>query len=286
MTTNNSIKKIISFIKSELKDIYPIEEINSFVYIIFDEVLKYSRTKVLVSSEHEVNNESIKQIYSITKELKQQKPIQYIFEKTTFYELLFRVNPSVLIPRPETEELVEWIIAENKNKVQKILDIGTGSGCIAISLAKNLVGSTVYAADVSAEALKIAEENCRLNKVPIQLFQLDILNPKNNIDQKFYMIFSKSPYIAEKEKNLMQANVLNHEPELALFVSDEDPLVFYKSIVNFGLSHLNSNGQLFFEINESYGSKMFELLNEKGFSHISLKKDINGKDRMIKGILK
>ncbi|PLX14245.1 MAG: peptide chain release factor N(5)-glutamine methyltransferase [Marinilabiliales bacterium] len=286
MTTNNSIKKIISFIKSELKDIYPIEEINSFVYIIFDEVLKYSRTKVLVSSEHEVNNESIKQIYSITKELKQQKPIQYIFEKTTFYELLFRVNPSVLIPRPETEELVEWIIAENKNKVQKILDIGTGSGCIAISLAKNLVGSTVYAADVSAEALKIAEENCRLNKVPIQLFQLDILNPKNNIDQKFDIIVSNPQYIAEKEKNLMQANVLNHEPELALFVSDEDPLVFYKSIVNFGLSHLNSNGQLFFEINESYGSKMFELLNEKGFSHISLKKDINGKDRMIKGILK
>jgi len=286
MTTNNSIKKIISFIKSELKDIYPIEEVNSFIYMIFDEVLKYSRTKVLVSSEQKIDAKYINQIYTITKELKQQKPIQYIFGKTTFYDLLFKVNPSVLIPRPETEELVDWIILENENKAQKILDIGTGSGCIAISLAKNLAGSTVFAADVSKEALKITEQNSKLNKVPIHLMQLDILNPVKNIDLEFDIIVSNPPYIAEKEKSLMLPNVLNHEPELALFVSNEDPLIFYKAIINFGLNHLCSEGQIYFEINELYGSEILKLLEENGFAHISLKKDINGKNRMIRGILK
>ena len=286
MTTNYSIKKIISFIKSELKEFYLVNEIDSFIYLIFEKLLDYSRTQLLLYQDKEINKNSYHKIKQITSDLKTYKPIQYILGETEFYGLKFNAVQNVLIPRPETEELVDWIIKENANKSIKILDIGTGSGCIAISLAKNLPKSIVYASDISETALKVAEQNCNLNNTNVRLLNFDILDSETELDETFDIIVSNPPYITEKEKVVMQKNVLDFEPELALFVPNEDPLLFYRSILNFGLNHLSANGQIYFEINESYGKETESLMKEKGFENIVLKKDINGKDRMIKGNFK
>jgi release factor glutamine methyltransferase len=285
MTANNSIKKVISFIKSELKDFYPANEIDSFVFLIFEQLFEYSKIKLLTSQDVEIQEDSLIQIKRIINELKLFKPIQYILKETTFYNLKIKLKSNVLIPRPETEELVEWVIQENKNRPIKILDIGTGSGCIAIALAKSLPQSKVYAYDISTEALKQAESNSKLNKVAIVTKQLDILNPKL-IKEKFDIIVSNPPYITEKEKQLMHKNVLDYEPNLALFVPNENPLIFYKAIIKFGLLNLKSNGKIYLEINESFGKETAQLFEEEKFYDIQLKKDINGKDRMLKGILK
>lgn len=286
MTANNSIKKVISFIKTELKDLYPMNEIDSFVYLIFEHLFNYSRTKLLISQDLEVQEDSYKQILTILSELKSFKPIQYILKETSFFNLPFIVNSNVLIPRQETEELVDWIIQENRNKSISILDIGTGSGCIAISLAKNLPDSKVYACDISQEALNQAQKNSKLNSVDINIMQLDILNSNIQLNEKFDVIVSNPPYITEKEKVLMHKNVLDYEPEQALFVPNENPLVFYKAIINFGLIHLKPKGSIYLEINESYGKETSLLFKKDCFTKITLKKDINGKDRMLKGTLK
>lgn len=285
MTENNSIKKVISTIKSELNGIYQEVEVSSFINLIFEELLGYSRAKLLISLDEELNQENLIKINSIIDELKLQKPIQHILGKTIFYDLSFKVNHETLIPRPETEELVDWIISENKNTELKILDIGTGTGCIAVSIAKNLPGSTIYAVDISEKAISLAKENAALNKLKIQCLILDILNPQVDIKDKFDIIVSNPPYVTEKEKRLMQKNVLNFEPALALFVPDDKPLLFYEAITNFGLNHLNPGGKIYFEINEAYGKEMIELLENKGFKNTSLRKDINNKPRMIRGIL-
>ncbi len=286
MTENNSIKKIISGIKSELKEIYPIEEIDSFIYLIFEDVLKYSKTKLLISQEEEINDINLSRINEIIIDLKNQKPIQHILNKTIFYDLPFKVNKTALIPRPETEELVDWIVSEHRKENLDILDIGTGTGCIAISIAKNLPKSNVYAIDISSEALVLANENSKLNHVDIQFLQLDILKKNLDIRQKFDVIVSNPPYVRLKEKKLMSKNVLEYEPELALFVPDHDPLLFYRSIIDFGLVNLNKDGEIYFEINEAFGQEMVNLLEEKNFHEITLKKDINNKHRMIKGKIK
>lgn len=285
MTANNSIKKVISFIKTELKDFYPMNEIDSFVYLIFEHLFNYSKTKLLISMDLEIREDSYKQILTIISELKSFKPIQYILKETTFFDLPFIVNSNVLIPRPETEELVDWIIQENRNKSISILDIGTGSGCIAISLAKNLPDSKVYACDISEKTLNQAQKNSKLNSVDINFKQLDILS-NIQLNEKFDIIVSNPPYITEKEKVLMHKNVLDYEPEQALFVPNENPLVFYKAIINFGLIHLKPKGSIYFEINEAYGKETALLLKKDYFTNITLKKDINGKDRMLKGTLK
>lgn len=286
MTVDNSIKKVISFIKTELKDLYPVNEIDSFVYLIFEHLFNYSRTKLLISMDVEIQEDSYKQILTILSELKSYKPIQYILKETTFFNLPFIVNSNVLIPRPETEELVDWIIQENKNKSIRILDIGTGSGCIAISLAKNLPDSIIFACDISVEALNQAQKNSELNSVDINIMQLDILDSNVQLNEKFDVIVSNPPYITEKEKVLMHKNVLDYEPEQALFVPNENPLVFYEAIINFGLTHLKPKGSIYLEINEAYGKETALLLKKDHFTNITLKKDINEKDRMLKGTLK
>lgn len=285
MASNINIKKVISFIKSELKEFYPMSEIDSFVYLIFEQLFNYSKTKLLISQDVEIQEDSYQNILNIIRDLKLYKPIQYILGETIFYNLTFNVTPGVLIPRPETEELVDWIIKENPDKYKRILDIGTGSGCIAISLAKNLPESVVYASDISTEALTVTNNNSKLNNVDIQIIQLDILNPDNQLNEKFDIIVSNPPYVTEKEKNLMHKNVLNFEPQLALFVPDNKPLLFYSAIIDFGINHLNPGGKIYFEVNESFGKETVLLLEERGFQNISLKKDINGKDRMLKGVL-
>lgn len=285
MASNINIKKVISFIKSELKEFYPMSEIDSFVYLIFEQLFNYSRTKLLISQDVEILEDSYQNILNIIRDLKLYKPIQYILGETIFYNLTFNVTPGILIPRPETEELVDWIIKESPDKYKRILDIGTGSGCIAISLAKNLPESVVYASDISREALTVTKKNSKLNNVDIQIMKLDILNFDNQLNEKFDIIVSNPPYVTEKEKKLMHKNVLDFEPELALFVPDNNPLLFYKAIIDFGMNHLNPGGKIYFEVNESFGKETALLLEERDFRDISLKKDINGKDRMLKGVL-
>ena len=218
--------------------------------------------------------------------LKIHEPIQYIIGETEFYGLPFKVNKHTLIPRPETEELVEWIYIEFSNQQstinnQQFLDIGTGTGCIAISLAKNLPNAKVSALDISEEALKIAQQNAEMNKVKIDFFQTDILAAET-LPKKYDVIISNPPYVRELEKKQMQQNVLKHEPESALYVSNEDPLLFYRAISHLAKKHLNPEGKLFFEINEYLADELTALLEGEGFKNIQVKKDIFGKDRMIK----
>lgn len=284
MATNHSIKKVISEIKSELKELYPVNEIDSFVFLIFEHVLGVSRTQLLISEEKEINEEAFSKIKNILNELKTFRPIQYILGETEFFDLKFKIFDDILIPRPETEELVDWIVKENRNSSLKILDIGTGSGCIAISLAKNIPNAIVYASDISEHALNAAEMNSKLNYTSINFLQFDILNPPNDLNEKFDIIVSNPPYVTMKEKSLMHRNVLDYEPELALFVPDDDPLRFYRSILDFGIQYLNPKGKVYFEINEAFGQEMIYLMQTKGFSENTLLKDIHSKDRMVRGI--
>lgn len=272
-------------VKSELKGIYPITEIDSFIYIIFENLLNYSRTQLIIDQERIIESKILEKINSIVSELKTCKPIQYIIGKTEFYNLLFFANAGVLIPRPETEELVQWVISENKNSFYKILDIGSGSGCISVSLAKNMPGSVVYATDISKDALELTRKNSKLNHVELQILQFDILKNTNSLNEKFDIIISNPPYVTEAEKEKMHRNVLEFEPHLALFVPDTDPLLFYRHIADFALTHLNKNGKIYLEINEQFGKDISKLLEEKKFREICIKKDLNGKDRMIKCLL-
>jgi len=272
------VSNILSYFKRELSDMADVREITSWHYISIEYLLGYNRSDCIVNANHEISNENADKIKVIVAELKTQKPIQYILGETEFYGLKFKVNKHTLIPRPETEELVDWILKENFSSA---LDVGTGSGCIPIALAKN-TNSKVLAIDISEDALLIAEENAKNNKVEIDFILQDIL--QTNSLPKIDLIVSNPPYVLNSEKAKMQANVLDFEPELALFVEDENPLIFYKKIADLAFGALNDNGKLFFEINEQFGNETIEMLTDIGFVNIELKKDMNDKDRMIKAI--
>ncbi len=280
----NTIQATINYIKNELQEIYPARETESMAYILLEFVLKYSRIHIQLSKTEELEIASVSQIEKYVEELKTKKPIQYILGETEFYDLIFKVNEHTLIPRPETEELVHAIINENPISGLNILDIGTGSACIPISLAKNLKNANIASADISSEAIKKAKENAKLNTVDIKFFNRDILRWDDFEWENYDIIVSNPPYVTESEKEKMDANVLDHEPHTALFVSDHDPLLFYRTIANLASKYLNAKGKLYFEINESLGKEMIELLEEKNFTNIRLQKDINGKDRMISAI--
>jgi release factor glutamine methyltransferase len=224
---------------------------------------------------------------NVIAQLKNQVPLQYITGLASFYGLDFMVNESVLIPRPETEELVQWVLDTVNNEFEglsakfSLLDVGTGSGCLAIALASNLPGASVSACDVSESALKLASENANKNNVAVNFFTCDVLNDDPAISD-LDLVISNPPYIRESEKPLMQANVLNYEPASALFVSDDDPLVFYRTIARKAQAWLKPGGWLFFEINESLGTETKQCIEKEGFIHVELKKDINGRDRMLK----
>lgn len=219
----------------------------------------------------------------ILQELKTAKPIQHILGEANFYGLIFHVNSNVLIPRPETEELVDWMISDHKfmasDSTLKILDIGTGSGCIPITLKKHLSFANVTSIDVSAEAIEVATNNAKQLNTYIRFIQADFLTYSS--EDKFDIIVSNPPYIRELESEEMHNNVLKHEPHLALFVPDQDPLRFYKSIASFAKTNLMNGGKLYFEINEYLGIEMVKMLSDYGFKNINLKKDMQGKDRMI-----
>ena len=275
------LKDIQNTFHQELDAIYLKEEVDSFFYILIESYYNVSRIQLAMNPDYEVDDCNV--ILNALDSLKREKPLQYILGETEFYGLPFKVNEHVLIPRPETEELVEWIIKHTDNDKQRnILDIGTGSGCIAISLAKHIKKAKVYALDVSSEALKIAKINAQLNNVNIEFIEASILE-QPIINGKYDIIVSNPPYVREKEKELMKSNVLDNEPHLALFVKDENPLLFYDAISQFAINNLSKKGLLFFEINEYLGNDMIALLNHNNFSNIELKQDIFKKDRMIKG---
>lgn len=271
---------------------YPSEEIASFFYLLSDEYLSMSRLELALNPEKEVSKTAFSQFQHAILRLKKNEPIQYIIGKTDFYGLPFKVDKHTLIPRPETEELVDWILTDEKLALAydalSVLDIGTGSGCIAISLAKHLPNSKVHAVDISEGALNIARENAVMNQVDVEMFLMDVLNTKSlptisgGGETKYDIIVSNPPYVRELERKLMQPNVVEHEPETALFVPDQDPLVFYRAISRLSKTHLKRGGALFFEINESLKSELKESLIDEGFRKIETKQDIYGKDRMIR----
>ncbi|WP_346862083.1 peptide chain release factor N(5)-glutamine methyltransferase [uncultured Draconibacterium sp.] len=275
------MQRTIQHIKTELAAYYPETEIKGFIRIIFESVLSMTYTQIILEKEKRIDDSDFEAIAKIVSALKTYRPIQYILGETEFYDLKLKVNPGVLIPRPETEELVHWISKTGVQPGAKVIDIGTGSGCIALALKKELSTAKVWAVDVSAKALETAKENARLNKLDLEFVQADILQWENYEWPAFDIIVSNPPYVRESEKKLMNSNVLDYEPEGALFVSDDDPLVFYRRIAGFALANLKQGGSLFFEINEYLGAEMEDLLKALGFSDIDLRQDINGKNRMI-----
>ncbi len=265
---------------------YPIEEVHSLFFISLTHVTGMSRLEFTLSkNEHKSLNsaqmqEQLLQLHHILDRLKKGEPLQYILGETQFYGLTFKVDTHTLIPRPETEELVRWIVEDYDEKAPAILDIGTGSGCIAISLAHALPKANVSACDISTEALKRAGQNTALNKVAVRLEHIDILHAQT-LPRTYDVMVSNPPYVRDLEKEKMADNVLKYEPELALFVSDLDPLIFYRKIAALATQYLAPKGRLYLEINEYLGKEMIALLQSFAFEHIELRKDMFGKDRMI-----
>jgi len=297
------IKQFKDHFYSELSDLYSPSEIQSFFSILIDEYLDLQRVDVITNPNFVIPTEKFNLLGWSLDQLKGQQPIQYIIGKTEFYGLPFLVNEHVLIPRPETEELVEWVLlevakvqrdkgtevqsdalSEVKERKVSILDIGTGSGCIPIALKKNLPNASITAIDVSKGALGVAQKNAELNEVEIEFIEKNILET-DDLQRKYDIIVSNPPYVRELEKAEIKPNVLENEPHLALFVEDHDPLIFYRKIAELAKSHLTENGMLFFEINQYLGKEMLEMMHLLDFKNVTLKKDLFGNDRMIKASL-
>ena len=282
---SNLVRDIRKYYCEQLCSVYDNDEATTMILILLEHYFKITRVKMALEPDMRLSESEMLTFHFALKDLLKNKPIQYIIGETEFCDLKFKVNGNVLIPRPETSELVYKIVERQKTKDKRqlsILDIGTGSGCIAISLAKNIPGSKVHALDISEKALEVAKENAINNNVDVTFINDDILSLKNKIETKFDIIVSNPPYVRELEKADMRDNVLNWEPHNALFVSDNDPLIFYRNILEFAKTHLNENGEIWFEINEYLGKEMTDLCKEYGFSDIQIFEDFRGKERVVK----
>jgi len=286
------LKDIQNLFHKELDGIYGSNEVDSFFYMLIEAYFNLPKYITALEPDYVISKADETKLFAALAELNNQKPIQYILGETEFYSLPFTVNTSVLIPRPETEELVDWIInchsKQQEESQLNMLDIGTGSGCIAISLAKHLSEAKVNAVDVSQDALKTAAQNAKMNDVTINFIEADISNNEAwdflFRDLKFDVIASNPPYVRQLEKADMKANVLDNEPHLALFVENNNPLLFYEKIIQFSKSYLHVKGSLYFEINEHFGKEICNLLETNGFKDVQLRQDMFGKDRMVKAI--
>jgi release factor glutamine methyltransferase len=278
------MQAFIEQINQELQDLYPSTEIKSFAWLIAEKVTGMTRTQVMVNKNTTFSDAQRQIALGFVEQLKNYVPIQHLLGETEFYGLMFKVNENVLIPRPETEELVDWIITENKGKPSlKILDIGTGSGCIAISLKKHLLTSDITAFDISDGALSLAQQNAKFNGTEVIFEKQDILTAPA-MEQQWDIIVSNPPYIPNKEKVAILPNVLDHEPHLALFVPDHVPLLFYRQIAIWGKNQLSPNGKIYFEIHRDFGQQTVNLLAELGYHQVVLRKDISGNDRMVMAV--
>ena len=280
------IKDLRTHFKNALSKAYDAEEVMSFFYLLTEKKLGLRRVDIALQLERELSEDTLAFFKEAESRLLDFEPVQYIVGDTEFFGLSFLVNENVLIPRPETEELVDWILKDHLGVggELKILDIGTGSGCIAITLAKNLPNAKVYAIDVSEKALALAKRNANRNQVEIEFIQLDVL--KEEIDEaNFDIVVSNPPYVRELEKTEMKTNVLENEPALALFVSNDDPLIFYRRISVLAKQLLTEHGRLYFEINQYLGMETKELIGKLQFNTVTLRKDIYQNDRMIRADL-
>ena len=282
--SSNLVRDCRRHYSSELEKIYGSDEANALIMILLEHYFSIDRVKIAMEPELRLSESELLTLHFAVKELLKNKPIQYVLGETEFCGMKFFVEEGVLIPRPETEEMVRQLAVGHWPLAAKILDIGTGSGCIAISLAKLLKDSVVTAVDVSEKALEFAKKNAAENDADVRFVLDDILNPKNPelIDNQYDIIVSNPPYVCDSEKSEMRANVLDFEPSSALFVSDNDPLIFYRKILEFAQKTLKPNGQIWFEINEKLGQEMQNLCLEKGFKNVEIIKDFRGKDRILK----
>lgn len=277
-----TIKELHQYFIGEISPFYNEEEAREMFYLVVQHFSGWTRSYVILNSQHNVCEEQESLYMKVVTELKQDRPLQHILGEAWFFGLKFKITSAVLIPRPETEELVDWIIDTANRRtspVRHLLDVGTGSGCIAVSLKLNLPSAMVSGLEVSPDALKIARENALDNNADITFIAADILT--FSTAEQYDIIVSNPPYITPAERQAMHANVLHFEPHLALFVTEHNPLVFYSAIAELASTQLNPGGQLFFEINEYYGKEMVDMLTSKMFTNIELRKDMQGKDRMI-----
>ena len=273
---------IVHEIRDALSGIYPPSEALSLAKMLLVEVFDFSTLELYGGKDKEISGKRRDVLDEMIRRLKKNEPIQYIIGVESFCGLTFEVNPSVLIPRPETQELVGWIAGDCEEKETcRILDIGTGSGCIPVSLAHRLPKAEVESWDISEDALQVARRNAERNGVEVFFRQKDVLKASPD-EARYDVIVSNPPYIAEKEKVDMEANVLDWEPSIALFVPDEDPLLFYRKIAQLGCSMLKEGGALYFEINRAYGQETIQMLEAMGYKEIELRKDSWGNDRMMK----
>jgi release factor glutamine methyltransferase len=275
------MKETITYIRNALVNLYPANEINNFAHRMVEHVCQMPLPQQLVCKDKQLSQTEQKHIRAMVQRLEKSEPLQYILGKTEFYRLTLEVNPDVLIPRPETEELVELALQKIKGKRIKIMDIGTGCGCIAIALAHKLKDAEVYAIDLSENALETAKRNARRNNVSIHFEQVDILREKWPFAITFDVLISNPPYVCESEKSEMLPCVLNFEPHRALFVPDDDPLLFYRRIALLGNEKLSSGGWLFFEINAAFAADIIELLRRQNYRKAEIICDLSNRERII-----
>lgn len=283
-----NLLQLEKYFHQRLRANYPDSEIENFFFWTLEEILGIQRIDFVLQKNNAVDYQNIDRIKKVIQRLRNEEPIQYIFGSTEFYGLLFNVSTDTLIPRPETEELVEWIIETVKQDEYlsslselRILDIGTGTGCIAITLTKLIPSANTTAVDISKNALTVAESNSALNEVNVHFVISNVLE-LSSLENEFDIIVSNPPYVRNSEKIEIKNNVLKYEPDTALFVEDDDPLLFYRKIGKLSLESLNPNGYLFFEINQYLGKEMVDLLSDLGYQHIELRKDLFGNDRMTR----
>lgn len=275
------MKQAIKYIRQQLQNIYPAEEVQALIYLLLEKKHNMSKLDICMGKDKIFSTEERKEWEDIVKRLHNEEPVQYILNEAEFCGLCFKVTPDTLIPRPETAELVNWIIQDYSHLAPSVLDIGSGSGCIAISISAALPNAKVESWDISAAALDISRFNNEKAGTSVTFNQQDILSnylPQRELD----ILVSNPPYITNSEKAEMSNNVLQWEPPTALFVSDKDPLIFYRAIAEYGCQSLKEYGSLYFEINRAYGNETVRLLEDMGYKNIILRKDLSGNDRMIK----
>jgi release factor glutamine methyltransferase len=279
-----TVEQVVSRYREELGKIYSSHEAFQFAWLIFEYLRGWSKSEMILYEHTKINHSEDLFIEKALERLKNHEPIQYVIGETEFFGFPLDVNPSVLVPRPETEELVEWIREKWDPSLSRILDIGTGSGCIAIALAKLLPGTSVCAWDISSKALSTALGNASKNNVRVRFREIDVFEAKPETDEIYDIIVSNPPYVRYSEKVLMLPNVLNFEPSVALFVDDSDPLIFYRKIASFARQTLVVGGYLYLEINRDFGSDIKTLLLKAGFDDVELRSDLSGNHRMVKAV--
>lgn len=275
------IQEILTNIGERLSDTFSQNEKRQISRMFLLNYLGVQSSEILLKKDEEVSEETLLRIEEDINRINDGEPVQYVLGTTYFYGFEMKIDPRALIPRPETEELVDWIFKELKTKTPKILDVGTGSGCIALALKAGFPKGEVYGTDIQQDALDLAIDNARLMRLEVDFEQTDALNLADQYKDKWDIIVSNPPYVPERDKVLMKSHVLDYEPHSALFVPDNDPLKFYKAITEYANNHLNEEGKLFFEINENMADEIKEVLTLNGFSKVEVRKDLQEKDRMI-----